>query len=217
MPDSLWETALGDWYGPATPLMQSIRAYRPNRHGEIVLRRWLRVLLARSSAIAFAVIGLLVAFHAVGVSPHHPQDAAFPPAIAFVMAAIFWHVSLIRLKLRPGEIVRYGVFRHVVVPCAAVQRMDRPESWRGNAVLELETYGGQTVALYWFDGSLWDMLFDFSRICQDALRAHVRGSARGLPEDRGTFRWLPNWSSIAATLWAAAAAFFAFGMTMTWR
>ncbi|MGW5250968.1 hypothetical protein ACWEQN_46120 [Streptomyces sp. NPDC004129] len=216
MSESLWETALGDWYGPATPLMQRTRTYSPNRRGEIVLRRWLRVLLARSSATGFTVMGVLLAFHAVGVPPRRPQDAAFFPAVTFLMAAVLWHISLIRLVLRPGEIVRYGVFRHVVVPCAAVQRMHHPWTGRGSA-LELETYGGQKVALYWFDGSLWDALFDFSQVCEDALRAHVRNDARGHSEERGTFRWHLTWSSVAATLWAAAVVAFTFGITMVLR
>src|SRR4051812_11729652 len=110
--ESLWETALRDWYGPATPLMQRTRRYRPNKRGEIVLRRWLRVLLARALATGFAVVGLLIAFHVVGVPPRRPQGEAFPLAIALLMAAGLWHLSLIRLVLRPGEIVRYGVFRH---------------------------------------------------------------------------------------------------------
>ncbi|MEU3343270.1 hypothetical protein [Streptomyces sp. NPDC006668] len=130
---------------------------------------------------------------------------------------MIWHLSLIRLVLRPGEIVRYGVLRHVVVPCAAVQRMHRPSTGLRGSTLELETYGGQKVALYWFDGSLWDGLFDFSKVCEDALRAHVRNGARGHPEERGTFRWLLSWSWIAATLWAAAVMAFTFGITMVLR
>ncbi|QUC55412.1 MULTISPECIES: hypothetical protein [unclassified Streptomyces] len=213
MSESLWETALGDWYGPATPLMQRTRAYGPNRRGEIVLRRWLRVLAARSVAAGFAVMGVLVAFHAVGVPPRRPQDSGFGSAVCFVMAAVLWHFSLLRLVLRPGEIVRYGVFRHVVVPCAAVERIRRSSTGRGNT-LKLKTYGGQTVALYWFDGSLWDALFDFSKVCEDALRAHVRDGARGHPEDRRAFRWSPNRSSAAAALWAAAVVASAFGIAM---
>jgi hypothetical protein len=194
--------------------MQSIRTYRPNKHGEIVLRRWLRVLLARTLAVGFAVFPLLVVFHVVGVPPRRPQDVAFPPAIGFLMAAALWHCSLIRLVLRPGEIVWYGVFRHVVVPCAAVQWIRHPE---GRGSLTLETYGGQKVALYWFDGSLWDGLFDFSRMCKDALRAHVRNGALRHPEEQGTFRWLLSWSSVAATLWAAAVAALVFGITTAWH
>jgi hypothetical protein len=194
--------------------MQRTRAYSPNKRGEIVLRRWLRVLLARSTAIGFAVMGVLLAFHAIGVPPRRPQDAAFVPAIFFLAAAVLWHFSLIRLVLRPGEIIRYGVFRHVVVPCAAVQQMHRSTV---RDALNVETYGGQKVALYWFDGSLWDALFDLSRICEDALRAHVRNSVRGQLEEHGTFRWLISWSSVAATLWAAAIVAFAFGITMALR
>lgn len=195
--------------------MQSIRDYRPNRRGEIVLRRWLRVLLARTIAVGFAVTGLLTEFHLVGVPPRSPQDAAFPPAICFLTAAFAWQFSLIRLVLRSGEVVRYGIFRHIVVPCTAVREIHRPWTGRGGN-LSLDTYGGQKVALYWFDGSLFDPLFDFSRVCEDALRAHVSNDAHGYPEEQGTFRWSLNGSSVAATLWAAAVAALVFGITKVW-
>jgi hypothetical protein len=210
---SLWEAALGAWYGPATPLVQRFRTYRPNRRGRIVLRRWLRVVLLRAMATGFASAALLVAFHVVGVAPRHPRDAAFPPAILLFFAALLWRCSLIRLVLRPGEIVRYSVFRHAVVPCVIVQRMYRPEG-RGNS-LTLETYGGQRVNLYWFDGSLWDALFDFSRVCEDALRAHVRASACARPEQQQSrFEWRFTWSLVAETLSAATVVFVLFGVTL---
>lgn len=57
------------------------------------------------------------------------------------------------------------------------------------------------MALYWFYGSLFDLLYDFSQVCDHALSAHVRENARKRPEDRGTFRWTLSRSPVAATLW----------------
>ena len=210
---SLWDSALWSWYGPATPLMERIRDYGPNRHGELVLRRWLRVVLFRAVAMGSATMGLLVEFHPVGVHPHSPQDATFPSVICFVFAAAARQFSLIRLVLRPGEVVRFGAFRHIVIPCTAVRKIGLPT---GRDPLTLDTYGGQSVALYWFYGSFFDFLYDFSQVCDHALSAHVRENARRRPEDRGTFRWTFNRSPVAATLWGAMVAALVYAVVRVW-
>ncbi|MFE4758407.1 hypothetical protein ACFRIB_51090 [Streptomyces mirabilis] len=117
-------------------------------------------------------------------------------------ASWVWRCSLIRVVLRPGEIVRFGVWRHTVVPTAAVKALHR-ESFRGGLVLE--TSGGEEVDFLWFDKALWDVVYDFSAICEDAMQAHARiavggrGAASG-ERLRRRFTW-----SIGAELLAASA------------
>jgi hypothetical protein len=124
-------------------------------------------------------------------------------AVALAWASFFWRCSLIRVVLRPGEIVRYYLWRHVVVPCSAVKEVHH-NSWRGGLVLE--THAGQKIDFLWFDKSVWDMLYDFSSVCADAMRAHTRaapefGPAQSLAGLQRRFTW-----SVGADLLAAGAA-----------
>ncbi|MFD3451690.1 hypothetical protein ACFWVC_05875 [Streptomyces sp. NPDC058691] len=164
------------------------------------LVRWLRVGLCRMVACLLACMALVVvsdsSIDRVG------WHRALVGAWVLLLASVCWRFSLIRVVLRPGEIVRCGVWRHVVVPCAAVKRLHR-ESWRGGLILE--TRAGDEIDFAWFDGSLWDLLYNFSAVCEDAMRSHA-GSTGGRAPSRGTsglrrrFTW-----SIGADLPAAGA------------
>ncbi|MFD8911282.1 hypothetical protein [Streptomyces sp. NPDC059575] len=166
MSSGLWQAGLKAWYGPATPWVRRIRSYRPDRRGRLVLRRWLRVAFSRTIALgAAAVVG--------GLLLTGREDALFVAAMPLALAAFCWRCSRIGIVLRPGEIVRYSVFHEVVVPAGAVRRLHR-DSDRGNLVLE--TQAGEEVDFLWFDASLWDLLYDFSMVCQDAMWAHARQS-----------------------------------------
>ncbi|WP_262061105.1 hypothetical protein [Streptomyces sp. STR69] len=57
------------------------------------------------------------------------------------------------MALRPGEIVRFGVLRHAVVPCSEVKRLHLGTSRAG---LLLETNSGENVDFAWFVSSTWD-------------------------------------------------------------
>lgn len=169
MATGLWGAGLEAWYGPGTPLVQRARSYRPDHRGRITLAPWLRVCLLRGLA-------LLAAGVAVGVTwdpSLAPGERALLGAVILGSASLVWRCSLIRVVLRPGEIVRFGVWRHVVVTCSSVRRLHR-ESFRGGLVLE--TRAGEDVDFYWFDGSLWDGFYDFSAVCADAMSAHVRSA-----------------------------------------
>ncbi|MGI5252790.1 hypothetical protein [Actinacidiphila glaucinigra] len=186
MSSGLGQAGVNAWYGPATPWVRRVRSYRPNRRGRLVLRRWLRVILLRVFALC-AVAG------AVGVLSAGPAERLFVAAVVLVSAAFWWRCSLIRIVLRPGEIVRYSVFRHVVIPAGAVRRLHR-DSWRGG--LLLETHAGEEVDFFWFDGSLWDVLYDFSAVCVDAMTAHTQrpGSKQHAPSSAALvrrFTWTP--------------------------
>ncbi|MFF7211851.1 hypothetical protein ACFZAU_15175 [Streptomyces sp. NPDC008238] len=173
------------WYGPATPWVRRLRSYRPDRRGRLVLRRWLRVVLLR----VFAVCAVAAA---VVVLSTGQEERLFVAALPLACAAYCWRCSLIRVVLRPGEIVRYYVFRNVVIPAGAVRRLHR-DSWRGGLVLE--THAGEEVD-FWFDRSLWDVLYDFSAVCVDAMTAHTRrpGSKQHEPSSAALvrrFTWTP--------------------------
>ncbi|MGW6703997.1 hypothetical protein ACWGDE_03735 [Streptomyces sp. NPDC054956] len=185
MTGGLWDAGLNAWYGPATPVVRKFRAYRPNRRGDVKLVRWLRVLFIRALACVMAMCPLVL-LAAVGNGLTVWQGALLCAGyLAF--ASLVWRLSLIRVVLRPGEIVRFGVWQRVIVPTAAVTRLHR-ETYRGG--LRLETSGGETVDFPWFDGSLWDLLYDFSSVSEDAMRAHAvprRGSRKGTRSgSRGT-------------------------------
>lgn len=165
----LWEAGLDAWYGPGTPLVQRVRSYRPNRRGRIKLVRWARVGLARVMAVLMVVLAL-----AVTLDPALALDSVergLVGAAALAAASFVWRCSLIRVVLRPGEIVRHGLWRHAVVPCSSVKRFYLPGD---RSPLALETHAGEEVSFWWFDGSLWDLFYDFSRVCADAMHAHVR-------------------------------------------
>lgn len=191
------DSVLDGWYGPATPVVRQLRACRPQRDGQVVLRRWSRVLLARCTAAGFTVLALLGASR-WGPRPGHQVDAAFVGALLLFQAAGLWQCSQIRLVLRPGVIVLYGPFRRVIVPCRAVQHVYRTHPSRGNCRLVLETQDSRRFELLWFEDVLWDRLFDSSQFCEDELRAHLRRA------DRQPYRGQPgrrvSLSMIAMTL-----------------
>lgn len=201
MTGGLWESGLGVWYGPGTPLVQRIRRYRPNRRGQIKLARWLRVGLLR-------VLACLAASAALGIALGSSVDpvgwhSALLGAGTLAGASLIWRCSLIRVVLQPGEIVRFGVWRHIVVPCASVKRLHHG-AWRGGLVLE--TRAGEKVDFLWFENSLWDAFYDFSAVCFDAMRAHVqaagsRGPSPGSVKLERRFTW-----SVGAELLAMGAA-----------
>lgn len=200
MAQGLWESALRDWYGPATPLVRRVRSYRPDRRGRIKLARWLRVGLLR--ALVCASVGVVVL---LAVDPAHMrlQDRAAACAVVLAQASFWWRGSMIRVVLRPGEIVRYGVWRHVVVPCSAVKEFGQADSPRGGLVLRTVT--GEVVDFGWFESSLWNSLYDFSRVCVDAMRAHARTASGSGPAPDGTaLRRHFTWSAGADPLAAAA-------------
>lgn len=189
---------MSDWYGPATPVVRSLRAYRPNRRGHIKLARWSRVVLLRFLACVMAGSAGVVAL-AEGITLSEGYRAVLGSCI-LAGASWVWRCSLIKVVLRPGQIVRFGVFRHTVVPVTAVKRLHR-DSYRG--ALKLETVGGEEIDFYWFEGSLWDLVYDFSAVCADAMHAHARTAVR----DRGGVADVPvtrrvTWS-IGAELFAA--------------
>lgn len=175
MVGDVWDTTLNDWYGPATPVMWRLRSYSPNRRGEIVLRRWLRVLLLRSVSVGLITVALAFLF----VPPHAltVTDRAFIGSPLLAGAALSWRASLIRVVLSPNEIVLHRVFHRVEVPCGQVHEFHR-QAFRGS--LRLRTRDGSELDFYWFDGSLWDLLYDYSRVCLDLMQAHagVRVSVR---------------------------------------
>jgi hypothetical protein len=173
MRSGLWGAGLSDWYGPATPVVRSLRAYRPNRRGHIKLVRWLRVVLLRLLACVMAGFAGVVALDEEITLPDGYR--AVLGACILAGASWIWRCSLIRVVLRPGQIVRFGVFRHTIVPVGAVRRLHR-DSYRG--ALKLETVGGEEIDFYWFEGSLWDLVYDFSAVCADAMRAHARSAVR---------------------------------------
>ncbi|MFF2432054.1 hypothetical protein [Streptomyces mirabilis] len=172
------DSVLDGWYGPATPVVRQLRACRPQRDGQVVLRRWSRVLLARCTAVGFTVLALLEALR-WGPRPGHQVTAAMVGAILLLQAAGLWQCSQIRLVLQSGEIVLYP-FRRAVVLCEELQRMYRTSPSRGNCRLVLETQPDRRFELLWFEDVLWDRLFDFSRFCEDKLRAHLRQAGRQL-------------------------------------
>lgn len=192
----LWGAGLEAWYGPGTPLVQRVRSYRPNRRGRIKLVRWTRVVIARSAAVVLAVLALELTLDPPAASG--PGERGLGNAAILVIACFLWRCSLIRVVLRPGEIVRFGVWRHVVVPCSSVRRLHR-ESFRGGLVLQ--THAGEEVDFGWFDGSLWDVFYDFSAVCADAMRAHVRSAGRRRATSRTTgVRRRYTWSIGADTM-----------------
>lgn len=203
MSPGLWQAGLNAWYGPATPWVRRARSYRPNRRGRLVRRRWLRVVILRAFALG-AVAG------AVAVLLAGPEDKLFAAALPLACAAFCWRCSLIGIVLRPGEIVRYYVIRHVVIPAGAVRRLHR-DSWRGGLVLE--THAGEDVDFLWFDGSLWDVLYDFSAVCADAVRAHARQSrSREHASSSGALVRRFTWTPVGDLLVLSAVACLAAGL-----
>ncbi|MFJ2774678.1 hypothetical protein [Streptomyces sp. NPDC087300] len=206
MAKGLWQSGLDDWYGPGTRVVQRVRGYRPNRRGQIKLARWLRVGLLRGLSCVAACAVLVLA---VDPSVVHPSVGEVERSLvcAFVLAwaSFLWRGSLIRVVLRPGEIVRHGVWRHVVVPCSDVKELHR-NSWRGGLVLETRT--GEKVDFLWFDQSFWDLLYDFSDVCAHAMRCHARAaSTSGRAEVSAGLQRRFTWS-LGADLLAAGATVF---------
>ncbi|MFF2850191.1 hypothetical protein ACFVT5_28210 [Streptomyces sp. NPDC058001] len=201
----LWEAGLSDWYGPATPLVRRVRRYRPNRRGEIKLARWLRVGVLR--ALACGAVGAAV-YVVLDSSALDLTDGERPLAAAVLLAcgSVAWRFSLIRVVLRPGEIVRVGVWRQVTVECTAVRRLHR-ESWR--QALTLRTHGGEDVDFYLLDNSLWDALYNFSAVFEDATRTHTR--TPGAPTNRTPLTWQYTRSLPAEALAAGAVACAVWG------
>ena len=196
MTRGLWQSGLADWYGPGTRVVRRVRGYRPNRRGEVTLARWLRVGLLRGLSCVAACAALVPATdRSVGA-----VDRSLICALALAWASFLWRCSLIRVVLRPGAIVRYRVWRHVVVPCSDVKELHR-NAWRGGLVLE--TRAGEKIDFLWFDNSLWDALYDFSAVCADAMRSHagsasVNGRA-GMPAGlQRRFSWSVGADSLAA-------------------
>ncbi len=202
----LWQAGLRDRYGPGTSIVQRVRGYRPNRRGEIKLVRWLRVGILRGLSCGAVGFALYVQLDAVGLA----RDRAVVDAMMLAMASFLWRGSLIRVVLRPGEIVRSGMWRHVVVPCSEVKRLHR-DTWRGH--LALETHGGENIDFALFDGSFWDLYYDFSGVCGDAMRAHARAEsgAGSVPGPTGLRRYF-NWSVVADPL--AVGAVFCAGTAL---
>ncbi|MGW0856578.1 hypothetical protein [Streptomyces sp. NPDC002690] len=199
MGSGLWGAGLSDWYGPATPLVRTFRRYRPNRRGDVRLVRWARALPLRFLACVMAgVAGGVV--QDGGTSPPDGDRLLFA-AVTLACASLIWRCSLVKVVLRPGRIVRFGVYRHTVVPVTAVKRLHR-DSFRGG--LRLETVDGEEIGFQWFDGSLWDLLYDFSEVCTDAMRAQVRGAVR---EPAGT----SGGRLERRVTWSAGAGLFAAG------
>lgn len=205
MTTGLWQSGLDGWYGPGTPIVQRVRGYRPNRRGQIKLVRWLRVGLLRGVSCAFACTALAVAMDpSIGAE----RDRALAGALALAQASFIWRCSLIRVVLRPGEIVRYFVWRHVVVSCSDVKELHRNTCRYG---LVLETHAGETIDFFWFDKSFWDGLYNFSAVCADAMRAHARAASERRPAQSPVgLRWRFTWSVPADLL--AAGALFCLGL-----
>ncbi|MER7256826.1 hypothetical protein [Streptomyces parvus] len=67
------------------------------------------------------------------------------------------------------------------MPCSAVKRFVRPE---GCSPLALETHAGEEVHFWLLGGSLWDLFYDFSSVCADAMGAHVRAARSKPPRAR---------------------------------
>ncbi|WP_354598353.1 hypothetical protein R1Y80_30410 [Streptomyces sp. JL1001] len=175
----LWEAGLGAWYGPGTPLVQRVRDYRPNRRGHIKLARWARIGCLRVAAVLLVALAL-----AVTMDPPAGADVTergLVGAVVLVMASFVWRCSLVRVVLRPGEIVHHSLWRRTVVPCSAVRRFVRPE---GRSPLALETHAGEEVHFWLLGGSLWDLFYDFSSVCADAMGAHVRAARSKPPRAR---------------------------------
>ncbi|MFW6721717.1 hypothetical protein ACHZ98_16440 [Streptomyces sp. MAR4 CNY-716] len=104
MTSGLWGAGLDDWYGPATPVVRRFRAYRPDRRGRITLARWLRVVLLRCFAACLAGLAVFAA-----VLHNEPGGEAWLVcALLLAHASLMWRCSLIRIVLRPGEMVRPG-------------------------------------------------------------------------------------------------------------
>lgn len=206
-----WDTTLSDWYGPATPLMWRLHSYGPNRRGKVVLRRWLRVLLLRSVS-AGLVTGALVLFFL----PPHPlsvTDLAFIGSLLLAGAALSWRASLIKVVLGPNEIVLHRVFQRVEVPCGQVHEFHR-KAFRGS--LRLRTRDGNELDFYWFEGSLWDLLYDYSRVCLDLMQAHAGvGSSVRCKSKRSTpppVVRMYSWSVVADLLTALALGCAGYGL-----
>lgn len=199
----LWEPALREWYGPATGVVRAVRKYRPNRRGRIKLARWLRVALLRLMACAAAVLATVLA----GVpSITEGANRSLITAIPLAWACFLWRGSLIKVVLEPGALVVFRVWSCVVVPCTAVKRLgEDPNTLR--SLLVLETEQGDQVDFGWFTGSLWDFLYDFTEVCTDAMRFHIRTERQPLP--RGVPARLDrryNWSLVADSLALATVA-----------
>ncbi|MFI0592818.1 hypothetical protein [Streptomyces griseus] len=193
----LWDAGLRAWYGPGTPLVQRVRSYRPNRRGHIKLARWARIGCIRVAAVLLAVIAL-----AVTLDPPPAADAGergLVGTLVLVIASAVWRFSLVRVVLRPGAIVRHGLWRHTVVPCSAVRRLVRPE---GRSPFALETHAGEEVHFWLLDGSLWDLFYDFSGVCADAMEAHVRTARSKSPRARSARSGSPR-SRKASSRYAA--------------
>ena len=202
MTSGLWQSGLRDWYGPGTPIVQRVRGYRPNRHGEIKLVRWLRVGILRGLSCGAVGFASYIQLDTVGLA----RDRAMACAMTLAMASYLWRCSLIRVVLRPGEIVRFGVLRHVVVPCSEVKRLYLGPSRAG---LLLETNSGENVDFTWFLSSMWDAFYDFSSVCDHAMQAHVRAESKaGLLSGPASLRRYFTWSVVADPL-AVGAVFFA--------
>ncbi|MEU4093283.1 hypothetical protein [Streptomyces sp. NPDC026673] len=138
------------------------------------------------------------------------SDRFFVGALLLACASFVWRCSLIRVVLRPGEITRHGVWRHVVVFCADVKGLHR-QTWRGDLVLE--TRSGEKVDFFWFDKSLWDVLYDFSDVCADAMRAHLHTASRVRPEQSFTgLQRRFTWSLVADPITASAVLCLGLGL-----
>ena len=143
------------------------------------------------------------------------RDRAVVCAMALAVASYLWRGSLIRVVLRPGEIVRFGVLRYVVVPCSEVRSLHHAPSRVG---LVLETHDGKIVDFAWFAPSLWNLFFDFSRVCEHAMRAHARTESKaGLLPDPARLRRYFNWSVVADPLAVGAVFCAGIGLYLTVR
>ncbi|MEV6701864.1 hypothetical protein AB0M68_32720 [Streptomyces sp. NPDC051453] len=174
-------------------MVRAVRKYRPNRRGRIKLARWLRVALLRLMACAAAGFATVL----VGVpSITEGENRALIVAIPLAWACLLWRGSLIKVVLGPGALVVFGMWSRALVPCVVVKRLgEDPDALR--SLLVLETQQGEQVDFGWFAGSLWDFLYDFTGVCTDAMRFHIR-TERHLPKGapvRLERRY--NWSLVA--------------------
>lgn len=190
MPSRPVPSAPDIWYGPATPWM-----WRVHRSPQTVFRRWLRVVPLRLAALAVVGAAVAIPLSASGLSSAGRWALA---ALLLVHASVFWRFSLVKLVLRPGEILRYSALRRITVPCAEVRQVDAVRGeWRISLVLV--TKDGAEFDSYLLYGSLWDLLYDFTRVCVDAQKAHVL-RYRDAPTGAGVrrrFRWSPTADTLA--------------------